>query len=265
MYLSLMSRGLLYNFRMGHFVDITGKRFNRLTVLSVESRGTGVTTWRVKCECGNIIVRHTGAMKLLKSCGCIKLENKSRLTHGMSNTPEFAVWKKAKERCFSTSSKNFRDYGGRGITMCAEWKNDFSAFFRDMGYRPVGGTLDRIDCNGHYEPSNCRWATRQVQAENRRNNIYVIDDNGSRVTLTRFSKSNGVAYSAALYRVQVLGETPQEAIDHLKSKKGLEPLSHRAKRHGVKPISVYMRMKRYGETVDQAIDHMVRHKNRKAA
>lgn len=161
--------------------DLTGRRFGRLVALGpVEIvRYTGATQikWLCRCDCGgetralaqNLRKGHSG------SCGCLIREvcgNNFR-THGQGGrkiTPEYRAWTKMKERCLDPRNKRYADWGGRGISICREWLNDFQRFYSDMGKRPSPDhSLDRINVNGNYEPGNCRWATRLEQARNKRN------------------------------------------------------------------------------------------------
>ena len=115
--------------------------------------------------------------------------------HGMSNAPEYGVWSAMKQRCMEPTDVNFKDYGGRGITVCDEWKNSFMAFFKDMGQRPAGLSIERRDNNGNYEPSNCYWATHADQAINKR----LMRNNTSGICGVSWSVKNK-SYKAAIKR-----------------------------------------------------------------
>ena len=113
--------------------------------------------------------------------------NKANATHGMTNTPEYAAWRDIKRRCYSPDFKQYHDYGGRGIIMCPTWVNSFQNFYRDMGARPIGCSIDRKDNEGNYTPNNCQWATKQQQAHNRRDSRFITY-NGFTKTLTQWMK-----------------------------------------------------------------------------
>lgn len=149
-------------------IDLIGKRFGRWTVLAYV--GGRDRAWSCVCDCGaRVVVRGASLRKgQSRSCGCLQRERASaRKIHGLWGTPEYNSWVAMMRRCFNPHATGFEDYGGRGITVCEEW-HSIAAWFADMGPRPPGCSLDRIDPNGNYEPGNCRWADAKQQSQNRR-------------------------------------------------------------------------------------------------
>ncbi|MCA1565850.1 MAG: hypothetical protein LC803_09470 [Acidobacteria bacterium] len=131
-------------------------------------------------------------------------------THGMSKTPTYRIWASMVQRCSYRKHRYYRDYGGRGITVCERWLR-FENFYRDMGKRPEGLTLDRIDNNDSYSPTNCQWASRQQQANNRRSNkTFTI--NGITRNLKQWADAYGVSYKVLHQRIHRDGMTIAQAL-----------------------------------------------------
>jgi len=185
---------------MGKFIDLTGQRFGRLTVISrAENAKRGSARWHCKCDCGKVTIVVAGSLKSgnTKSCGCITSERmntiKLRLTHGKTDSSLYKIWEAMKERTGRQSCKNYNNYGGRGIFVCDEWKNDFQTFFdwaMQNGYKK-GLTIDRINNYDGYLPDNCRWATTKEQNNNRRNNKYLTHDNKT-MTVAEWADALGI-------------------------------------------------------------------------
>jgi len=158
---------------MGKFIDITGLRFNRLTVKkrSITDKDHFIL-WECECDCGKVVLVRAYCLKHgeIKSCGCLndELRRQRGLTHGLSKLPVYAIWKSMKSRCYRKKDKRYDRYGGRGITVCDEWRNNPEVFVRwsmENGYK-IGLTIDRRDNNLGYSPANCRFITA---IENNRN------------------------------------------------------------------------------------------------
>lgn len=156
---------------MSRIIRMEGMVFGRLVVLEKKpSRDTSSAFWLCKCQCGTEKI--ISGLKLRQgntiSCGCYKKSNKSHLTHGQANKSKtYKTWKEMRQRCTNPNADNYKWYGGRGIKICQEW-NDYAVFLKDMGERPDGKTLDRINSDGDYEKSNCCWSTPKEQAKTNR-------------------------------------------------------------------------------------------------
>ena len=169
--------------------DLTGKKFGKLEVIGVHDTGSRKTYYVCQCDCGNIKVVRADALisGATKSCGCIKKEqDKINLSanhkHKMSGTRIYETWQDMKRRCYNKQNARYDRYGGRGITVCDEWLNNFQSFYDwaiSNGYSD-DLTIDRIDNDGNYEPSNCRWSTAKEQCNNRGSNINITIGNATK-------------------------------------------------------------------------------------
>lgn len=185
-------------------IDISGCKFGRLTVVSLDKSTGRRSFWLCKCDCGKetIVMKDNLRNGNTRSCGCIKTENPPRKTHGESKTKLHFVWNTMKARCKTKSVRNYNNYGGRGISVCKEWEDyiNFRNWSINNGYED-GLTIERIDVNGNYCPQNCTWATRKEQARNKRNNLlHEID--GVTKPLIEWCEILNKNYEKARHRVQ---------------------------------------------------------------
>lgn len=179
-------------------VDKTGERYGRLTVVSLSEKRSGRKTyWLCKCDCGNYKEVRSDCLGSVNSCGCLKKEQDSKnLTkhhrHKLSGTRLYREWQGMKRRCLNANDNRYSDYGGRGIKICNEWlvADNFFEWALNSGYSDEL-TIDRIDVNGNYEPSNCRWATIKEQSNNRRSNV-LFTHRGKTQTLTQWAEEFGI-------------------------------------------------------------------------
>lgn len=181
--------------------DISGHKSGCLTAIkestyfSLDTKGKKLLYWDCFCEaCGKTVPILKGriASNLVKSCGCKRQTIKDKnQKHSMSKTVEYQTWSSMMKRCYRNNNKSFRNYGGRGIKVCKRW-HDFINFYTDMGKRPDGHSLERIDNNGNYEPSNCCWTTRIKQARNKRT-IKTITLNGETKSIPEWAEKLGLS------------------------------------------------------------------------
>ena len=193
--------------------DLTGKRFGKLTVIRREGTNKrGLATWLCQCDCGNtktvcgreLVVGDT------KSCGCSR---RTTRTHGMSKTRLYRIWSGMKVRCLNQNSHAYEYYGGKGITVCEEWVNDFERFRKwavGHGYSDEL-TIERIDLGKGYSPDNCKWITQAEQTQNRRRCIFVTID-GRTMNLQQWCNELGVNYKLVHNRIHKLGWEPVKAL-----------------------------------------------------
>lgn len=185
--------------------NIQGLKYGKLLVISL-SHVDKQAYWKCKCDCGNECIIQGNRLRSGKtqSCGCIIKTQK-----GLSNSPAYRSWHGMIQRCYDTTVSHYKRYGAKGIHVCDRWKNSFHLFLLDMGERPLGKTLDRIDSNQGYFPENCRWASTKEQARNNRHNIIAF---GEEMSLIDWSIRTGINWSTIRRRIISLGWEPEVAL-----------------------------------------------------
>lgn len=202
-------------------IDLTGQKFGRLTVIEKIGSDKYGVKWKCKCSCGNYTEVYGTLLRKHKSssCGCYKKEINSKIchdtftTHGETNTSLYKVWQGMKKRCFNPKEKAYKNYGGRGVTVCSEWKENFLTFKKwaeENGYKK-DLTIERINNNGNYEPSNCTWIPLPQQANNRRSS-HFITFKGEKRTITEWSKIVRLNRRTISYRINNLHWSIEKAL-----------------------------------------------------
>ncbi len=172
-----------------HLIDLRGRKFGRLTVLHRTPRADKkFVYWHCKCQCGNELDVYGGSLRrgATVSCGC-----NSRTTHGMTHTAIYRVWHQMRQRCENKNNQMYAAYGGRGIKVCKRWQQ-FENFFSDMGEPPFKAYLDRINNDGDYKPSNCRWITSAQSARNTTRNV-MLTHKGMTMCLSDWAIHTGIS------------------------------------------------------------------------
>lgn len=266
---------------MPAFIDRTAHRYGRLTVVSCVGKRKGRYYWECRCDCGKeTVVAGDGLGRgITKSCGCLKRELNAakRLTHGHARgrirTPEYRTWCMMKQRCCDIQNKKHQHYGGRGIKVCDRWLESFENFLADVGPRPAGSSLDRIDNNGDYCPENCRWATAKQQARNTSRNR-LITWNGVTKALAEWAEEVGIPYGSLKTRICKLGWPVERALTEpviagarakectFKGKS--QTLKEWARETGIPYGSLKARIRKYGWPIERALTEPVQGKSKVA-
>lgn len=186
--------------------DISGQRFGMLTAIKRDfSKNGREVFWIFQCDCGEVksINKKRFTQQKTKSCGCLQ-KDAARISisrfnnrqgfeaHLSSKDPLYDIWKAIKQRCLNPNNQDYARYGGRGITICDRWAKSFTNFINDMGQRPMGATIDRIDNNKGYSPDNCRWATMKEQCTNRSSNRNVTINGVTYRTISDAERATGL-------------------------------------------------------------------------
>lgn len=210
-----------------NFEDLTGQPFGRLIVIRrVENTKDGQARWLCKCSCPehNQVIATTSSLrrKNTQSCGCLRDERRieSHTKHGFSRKGKkqkiYRIWYAMKGRCHCKTDHAYHNYGGRGITVCKEWRDSFTAFYEDVSKLPhfgeEGYTLDRINNDGNYEPGNVRWTDNKTQGYNRRTN-FLVTYNDRTLPLKQLTDELGLNYKKIWKRINVFGWTIEKALE----------------------------------------------------
>jgi hypothetical protein len=201
---------------MSRLIDLTGRKFGFFTVVSKAAAKNRRTSWLCRCCCGKEKVINTSSLTTgnTKSCGCQKnnMIAQSKTKHGMTGTRLYIIWKHMTQRCENPNVERYRSYGGRGICVCKEWRENAVAFInwaKSHGYSEEL-SLDRIEVNGNYEPKNCRWIAKKEQAKNKTTNR-LITINGEGHCLSDWARISGIPYETLRSRLNA-GVPAEKAV-----------------------------------------------------
>lgn len=210
--------------------SLIGQRFGRLEPIQYLGRKSHSSHWLCRCDCGSETKALSSSLKTgqILSCGCYRRERMSKLTfkHGERGadlrseiTDEYRCWSRMLDRCDRPTEPTYKWYGGKGVTVCQRWRDNFGDFLADVGRKPTKRhSLDRIDSSGNYEPGNCRWATWNEQARNRSNNRRIVF-RGREMTLVEAAEVAGIPYKTVKGRLQhkwTVDEALSVPVDQMK-------------------------------------------------
>lgn len=242
-------------------IEMQGARYGAIVAVQIAGKASsGDLKWQFRCDCGGVFEANgyyarSGKIDCCPACSAERVRQAS-LKHGRTETPEFSTWTDIQTRCYNPNIKGFANYGGRGIRVCDRWLESFENFLADMGPRPEGDySIERENNDGHYEPSNCRWATRIEQANNRRTNVKVTID-GVTKNLQAWALEHGVELSTASLRHkqglrgEALFKTTKTTLTHNGITDTVRGWSDRT---GIKPTTISMRINHYHWPVSKAL------------
>lgn len=202
-----------------------GSRYGRLTVIEESTKALQKSRWLCICDCGNQKVVYANDLRKghTTSCGCYArhMQRTANTKHGHAprsatggsgQSKTYKIWAEMIKRCHNPSSESFPRYGGRGISVCDQWRESFENFLADMGESPTGLSIERDDSNGNYEPGNCRWASVIEQANNKRNNVMLGTPDGI-MTIAEFARRHGFAYQSVQKQIKQRGVTNINGIE----------------------------------------------------
>lgn len=195
-------------------LELAGKSFGLLTAIAIVGKRDKCNVWRCVCVCGNETTATASQLThgARRSCGCgkyasraprpdVAAKNRANAKHGLCDTPTYRSWQQMRKRCQNPDDKDYHNYGERGITVCDKWQ-EFLGFIGDMGMRPKGYTLGRIDNDGNYEPGNCRWETPVQQGRNKRVNV-LVSFNGKSQCVAEWAEEVGLERKTLEYRIRI--------------------------------------------------------------
>lgn len=215
-------------------VDLSGQKFGLLTVVAfshVDELRRAI--WVCACECGGQTKLAASILRSghTRSCGCMLAKRLAlgTLRHGKSKSPIWATWIRMHQRCYAPSTQRFKNYGGRGITVCEPW-HTFENFYADMGDVPAGMTLERMDVDGHYEPGNCEWVSADAQYSNTTRTVRVVF-HGVEIPFRVLVAASGIKYETAYARLRTLQWSPERIFPDIKP----ESLHEHVPRQGTLP------------------------------
>lgn len=211
---------------MGKVIDLMGHQFGRLTVIKrVDNANDGHARWLCRCACRKITIVRSNNLRngTTRSCGCLAIDNTKQrsVIHGYARKNKskiYQIWRSMINRCTNINSKDYKNYGARGIRVCKRWFK-FENFLTDMGERPDNMTLDRVDNNGNYCKENCRWATIKQQHRNMRSNIFFTINSETKC-LKEWCEIRNLKYSTVSMRINQYGWNIEEALEFIPRNKG---------------------------------------------